>query len=93
MPLVQQSLFYSPEIRFLVVPDLTKPPRRAAARNTTCATLSAAFSSICCVYPLPCDPSCRGRYCRFVYSLTVIHFRKVVIRRKVGSTGNGYPVI
>lgn len=27
------------------------------------------------------------------YFLTVVHFRKVEIRRKVGSAGNGYPVI
>lgn len=86
-------LSYSAEIRKLPVPDLLHPPRCAAARNTTCATLSDAFSSICCVYPLPRDPSCRGRYCRFAYSLTVLHFRKVVICQKIGSDRNGHPVI
>ncbi|HGN9027251.1 hypothetical protein ACP6EH_27755, partial [Klebsiella pneumoniae subsp. pneumoniae] len=25
--------------------------------------------------------------------LTVVHFRKVVIRKKIGSAGNGHPVI
>ncbi|MFA0960168.1 hypothetical protein ACDI62_28005, partial [Klebsiella pneumoniae] len=30
---------------------------------------------------------------RFAYSLTVVHFRKVVIRKKIGSAGNSHPVI
>ena len=30
---------------------------------------------------------------RFAYSLTVVHFRKVVIRQKVGFIQNGHPVI
>ena len=62
-------------------------------RNTTCAMPSAAFSSICCVYPLPRDPSRRGRYCRFAYFVCVVHFRKLLNTQKFGSHRNGHPVI
>ncbi|MFX3457587.1 hypothetical protein V6077_26745, partial [Klebsiella pneumoniae] len=49
--------------------------------------------TICCVPPLPRDrppPPIKGR---FAYSVCVVHFRKVVICRKLGSAGNGHPVI
>ena len=84
--------FYA-EIRKKVVPDLSTARGAQRRQNTICASPSAAFSSIYSVYPLPGDRVRRSRYCRFVYSLAVLHFRKVVIRRKVGSAGNGHPVI
>ncbi|MFH2741512.1 hypothetical protein ABK795_08715, partial [Enterobacter hormaechei] len=34
-----------------------------------------------------------GRYCRFAYSMTVVHFRKVQIRQKIGSDRNDHSVI
>ncbi|ELO31386.1 hypothetical protein SEEE1392_17070, partial [Salmonella enterica subsp. enterica serovar Enteritidis str. 648901 39-2] len=34
-----------------------------------------------------------GRKDRFAYSLTVVHFRKVVNRQKIGSPENSRPVI
>ncbi|MFY8710018.1 hypothetical protein ACOWYU_27630, partial [Klebsiella pneumoniae] len=42
---------------------------------------------------LPCDRPLTTLKGRFAYSLTVVHFRKVVIRKKIGSAGNGHPVI
>ncbi|KAB1495512.1 hypothetical protein FZH95_17720 [Cronobacter sakazakii] len=62
-------------------------------RNTTCATQSAAFSSICCVLSSHRDRPLTTGKGRCGYSLTVVHFRKVVISRKVGSAGNRPPVI
>lgn len=57
------------------------------------AVLSAGYDAICCIPQPDRDLLPDGRYCRFAYSLTVVHFRKVVIRRKTGSAGNGHPVI
>nr|WP_155402923.1 hypothetical protein [Methanosarcina mazei] len=55
--------------------------------------LSAANDAICCVPPLPRDrPDTAGKG-RCGYSLAVVHFRKVVNMQKVGSAGNGHPVI
>nr|AFK90426.1 hypothetical protein [Salmonella enterica subsp. salamae] len=42
---------------------------------------------------LPCDPARRGRKDRFAYSLTVVHFRKVANKKKIGSSENSRPVI
>ncbi|NTZ41404.1 hypothetical protein EXW94_28265 [Enterobacter sp. JMULE2] len=68
-------------------------PARCGAETQDVAVLSAGDEPICCVYPQCSDLARRGRYCRFAYSLTVLHFRKVFIYRKVGSPGNGHPVI
>nr|WP_254888697.1 hypothetical protein [Salmonella enterica] len=57
------------------------------------ASLSSAVATRCCVMNLPCDPARRGRKDRFAYSLTVVHFRKVVNRQKIGSPENSRPVI
>ncbi|EAP6519913.1 hypothetical protein EJL38_23505, partial [Salmonella enterica] len=38
-------------------------------------------------------PGAQGRKDRFAYSLTVVHFRKVVNRQKIGSPENSRPVI
>ncbi|EBD3901272.1 hypothetical protein CKP64_15835 [Salmonella enterica] len=62
-------------------------------RNTRCATLSDALSSICCVIPLPRDrPRTTGKG-RCGYSATVVHFRKLRYKRKVGSGRNSEKVI
>ncbi|EDE7122145.1 hypothetical protein UP27_004100 [Salmonella enterica subsp. enterica serovar Hvittingfoss] len=42
---------------------------------------------------LPCDPARRGRKDRFAYSLTVVHFRKVADKKKIGSSRKGRTVI
>lgn len=72
-------------------------PRNAPVRcdpvTQDVAAHSAAFATRCCVIPLPCDPARRGRKDRFAYSLTVVHFRKVVNRQKIGSPENSRPVI
>lgn len=57
------------------------------------AALSSAVATRCCVMTLPCDPARRGRKDRFAYSLTVVHFRKVVNRQKIGSPENSCQVI
>jgi hypothetical protein len=47
------NLFFFSQIRKLIVPDLPQAHGALRRRNTRCATLSAAVSSICCVYPFP----------------------------------------
>ncbi|HIE6376635.1 TPA: hypothetical protein ACXOD4_003461, partial [Shigella flexneri 3a] len=54
---------------------------------------SAADDTICCVFSLTCDASRRGGKQRYDYFLSVVHFRKPVNNRKIGSAGNGPPVI
>nr|QGW60092.1 hypothetical protein HPPIBGPI_00312 [Escherichia coli] len=69
-------------------------PASGAQRPNTqdVAVFSDGDDAICCVPPLPRDrPLTTGKR-RFAYSLTVVHFRKVVIRKKIGSAGNGHPV-
>lgn len=70
----------------------TAPPC-SGAETQYVAVFSAAYDAICCVSPLPRDLVPSGRYCRFAYFPAVVHFRKVVICQKVGSAGNGSPVI
>ena len=54
---------------------------------------TVAHGTICCVVSLDCDAPRRGGKQRYDDFLSVVHFRKVVIFRKVGSDGNGSPVI
>ena len=69
------------------------PPARSGPATQDVAVFLADDDAICCVPPLPRDlPLTTGKR-RFAYSLTVVHFRKVVIRKKIGSAGNGHPVI
>lgn len=44
-------------------------------------------------YPVQDDRVLHTVKRRFAYFPTVVHFRKVVIRQKIGSVGNGHPVI
>ncbi|WP_434964332.1 hypothetical protein [Escherichia coli] len=70
-----------------------RPPARCGPATQDVAVFSAGCDAICCVLPLPRDrplTTIKGRYGYFV---CVVHFRKVVIFRKVGSDGNGSPVI
>ncbi|HHJ2820511.1 TPA: hypothetical protein ACQIZC_005012, partial [Escherichia coli] len=53
----------------------------------------AANGTICCVVSLTCDAPRKGGKQRYDYFLSVVHFRKPVNNRKIGSTGNGPPVI
>ena len=69
------------------------PPARSGPETQDVAVFLADDDAICCVPPLPRDlPLTTGKR-RFAYSLTVVHLRKVVIRKKIGSAGNGHPVI
>ena len=54
---------------------------------------SAANDTICCVISLTCDAPRRGGKQQYDLFLSVVHFRKVVIFRKVGSDENSSPVI
>ena len=73
--------------------SLRTPPAHSGPATQDVAVFPADDDAICCVPPLPRDlPLTTGKR-RFAYSLTVVHFRKVVIRKKIGSAGNGHPVI
>ena len=54
---------------------------------------SAANDTICCVISLTCDAPRRGGKQRYDDFLSVVHFRKPVNNRKIGSAWNGHPVI
>ncbi|WP_310889575.1 hypothetical protein [Klebsiella pneumoniae] len=69
------------------------PPARSGPATQDVAVFSADSDAICCVPTLPRNrPLTTGKR-RFDYSVCVVYFRKVVIRRKIGSDGNGHPVI
>ncbi|MFZ5325466.1 hypothetical protein ACOY6L_19565 [Enterobacter roggenkampii] len=68
-------------------------PARGGTRTQYVAVLSAVYNAICCIPYPDRDLMPGGRYCRFAYFLTVVHFRKVVNKQKIGSAGNGHPVI
>ncbi|EAB4416605.1 hypothetical protein D7B12_14170 [Salmonella enterica] len=72
-------------------------PRTAPARSDPVtqdvAAQSADVATRCCVRTLPCDPARRGRKDRCGYSLTVLHFRKVVNGQKIGSAEKHRQVI
>lgn len=62
-----------------------RPPVRSGPETQDVAVLPAEDDAICCVPPLPRDrPLTTGKR-RFAYSLTVVHFRKVLNNGKVGS--------
>lgn len=69
------------------------PPARSGQETQDVAVFPADSDAICCVSPLTCDRPLTTLKGRFAYSLAVVHFRKVVIRKKIGSAGNGHPVI
>ena len=71
----------------------SSPPARSGPATQDVAVFSADIDAICCVPPLPRDRPLTTLKGRYGYSLTVVHFRKVVIRKKIGSAGNGHPVI
>lgn len=70
----------------------TRPGARRP-RTQDVAVFSADKDAICCMPPLPRDPARRDGKRQCDYFVTVVHFRKVVIRQKVGSHLNGRPVI
>ncbi|MCF1602986.1 hypothetical protein LXF57_00355, partial [Klebsiella pneumoniae] len=66
---------------------------RSGPETQDVAVFPAVSDHICCAPPLPRDRPLTTLKGRCGYSLTVVHFRKVVIRKKIGSAGNGHPVI
>ncbi|HBW1631599.1 TPA: hypothetical protein N3I44_005682, partial [Klebsiella quasipneumoniae] len=70
-----------------------RPPGRSGPETQDVAVFPADSDAICCVPPLPRDRSLTTIKGRCGYSMTVVHFWKVVIRKKIGSAGNGHPVI
>lgn len=85
--------FPAVQIRFPAVQDLPLPTQRHLLSAQHVVSHSAAYDTICCVISLACDAPRRGGKQRYDDFLSVVHFRKVVIFRKVGSDGNGSPVI
>ncbi|WP_409563572.1 hypothetical protein [Klebsiella pneumoniae] len=69
------------------------PPARSGPETQDVAVFPAVSDHICCVPPLPRDRPLTTLKGRCGYSVCVVHFRKVVICRKIGSAGNGHPVI
>lgn len=57
------------------------------------ASQSTNLATRYCVMYLSCDPARRGRKDRFAYSMTVVHFRKVLNMQKIGSPGKADTVI
>lgn len=92
-----KSFCIPPEIRKPLVPDLPEMPRRAAAAAghiLWSPSLSRRDDTPYVVfYPVPDDRVLHTVKRRFAYFPAVVHFRKVVIRQKIGSAGNGPPVI
>ncbi len=68
-------------------------PARSGPATQDVAVFPADYDARCCVSPLPRDRPLTTLKGRCGYSMTVVHFRKVVIRKKIGSAGNGHPVI
>ncbi|BDD53985.1 hypothetical protein PDTA9759_56750 (plasmid) [Phytobacter diazotrophicus] len=68
-------------------------PARGGAETQHLVLQSDASHTRCCVFALPRDPARRCRKQRCGYFLAVVHFRKVSDSVKVGSGGNGHPVI
>lgn len=70
-----------------------KTPARCGTLTQDVAVYSAADDAICCVAPLPRDrASSTGKH-RYDYSSCVVHFRKTVNTKKIGSPRNALPVI
>ncbi|MEF3563906.1 hypothetical protein V4S60_16125 [Citrobacter freundii] len=68
-------------------------PVRCGPVTQDVAAQPTAVATRYCVMPLPFDPArCTGKQ-RYDYSLTVVHFRKVMNRQKIGSPENSRPVI
>nr|UOL51991.1 hypothetical protein [Enterobacter hormaechei subsp. steigerwaltii] len=86
-------LSFPGQIRKKVVPDLHALSGAPRPTDTRCATPSAAFSSICCVPPLPRDRPITPIKGRCGYSVCVVHFRKLWNNIKVGSGQSGRQVI
>ncbi|HBX7631212.1 TPA: hypothetical protein MIC22_28970 [Klebsiella pneumoniae] len=73
--------------------SLRTPPAHSGPATQDVAVFPAVSDPICCVPALPRYPARGSGFWRFAYSLTVVHFRKVVICQKIGSHRNGHPVI
>ncbi|WP_127353127.1 hypothetical protein [Enterobacter kobei] len=90
---MSSSLFFAEDPKTPGSGSSFRTPSRSGAEAQYVAVLPAAHDAICCVTSLPRDPPRGSGFWHFAYSLTVVHFRKVVIRQKIGSAGNGHPVI
>ncbi|HFN6202082.1 TPA: hypothetical protein ACHFSJ_004918 [Escherichia coli] len=69
------------------------PPARSGPETQDVAVFPAVSDHICCAPPLPRDPARSSGKQRFAYSLTVVHFRKVLNTPEIGSPENCHPVI
>lgn len=81
------------EIRKLPVPDLLNLVWHSAAKkHNMCHAVSCFFANMLCS-PLPRHRPLTTGKGHFACSVGLVHFRKDVIREKVGSNRNGHPVI
>lgn len=69
------------------------PPARSGPLTQDVAVLSAYNDARCCVPPLPRDRPLTTIKGRSGYFSAVVHFRKSVNKKKIGSAGNRRPVI
>jgi len=84
---------FSRGIRKKAVPDLHMQLRPPATTKHPIQYHSLLRTTVCGGYAFPQPAGAGGRKQRFAYSLTVVHFRKIAIRQKVGSTENREQVI
>lgn len=83
----------SPQIRKKEETDLRTPPHRADARkHKICHSVSCLLIHMLC-YALFRDAARSRRNRHGVKIMNVVHFRKTLNKKKIGSCRNGLPVI
>ncbi|EBC0149170.1 hypothetical protein CLE93_23510 [Salmonella enterica] len=87
------SLFFRSDPKKARVGSYGNHPARCDPETQDVAAQSAAIATRCCVISFLRDPARRAGKDRFASFLTVVHFRKVVNRQKIGSPENSRPVI
>ncbi|KAB0897005.1 hypothetical protein FZI32_21485 [Cronobacter sakazakii] len=93
MSMLQKFLSSSHEIRKKVETDLRTPPHRADARkHKICHSVSCLLIHMLC-YALFRDAARSRRNRHGVKIMNVVHFRKTLNKKKIGSCRNGLPVI
>jgi len=81
-------------VRVLIVTDLPFPPQQRHLLSAQHIVLNLdANDTIYCVSFIPCGPVHNDRKGCKSQDATVLHFRKVVIRQKIGSHRNGHSLI
>lgn len=79
---ILNSLFFRSDPKTGGSGSASAPSALSGPETQDVAVFPADNDAICCVPPLPRDRPLTTGNERFAYSLTVVHFRKVVIRKK-----------